>query len=128
MTTYSVSGINIGSFNLGEADKVLTIFTAERGLVKAVAKGARKPGAKITGKAEVLNVNKLLIAKGKTLDIITQAESIETFTRLRADLTCLTYGLYYAELTQAFGQGVGEESLQYFDLLVTSINTLPKLI
>jgi DNA repair protein RecO (recombination protein O) len=124
MSTYCVSGINVGSFNLGEADKILTIFTAERGLIRAVAKGARKPSSKITGKAEVLNVNKLFLAKGRSLDIITQAESIETFTPIRQDLARLSYALYYAELTQAFGQGVGEDSLQYFDLLCVAMNAI----
>lgn len=124
MPTFAVSGINIGSFNLGESDKVLTIFSAERGLIRAVAKGARKPGSKITGKSEPLNVNKLLIAKGRSLDIITQAESIETFHSLRKDLTKLSIGLYYAELTQQFGQGLSEESNEYFDYMQTALKQL----
>lgn len=121
MPTYSVSGINIASFNLGESDKVLTIFTKERGPIKAVAKGARKPGSKITGKADVLNVNRLLIAKGRSLDIITQAESLETFSDLRLDLARLSYGLYYAELTDHFAQGLAEEADDYFDFFFQAL-------
>jgi DNA repair protein RecO (recombination protein O) len=121
MSTYSVSGINIASFNLGESDKVLTIFTKERGAIKAVAKGARKPGSKITGKADVLNVNRLLIAKGRSLDIITQAESLETFSGLRKDLTRLSFGLYYAELTDHFAQGLAEEANDYFDFFFQAL-------
>lgn len=124
MATYKVTGINVGSFNLGESDKVLTIFTAERGLVRAVAKGARKPGTKMVGRADPLNVNKLLIARGKTLDIITQAETIQTFPRLREDLTRLTYALYYAELSREFGPGLIEESNEYFQYLVRSLRLI----
>jgi DNA repair protein RecO (recombination protein O) len=117
MATYSATGINVGSFNLGESDKIVTIFTAERGLVRAVAKGARKPGSKIAGRAEPLNVNKLLLSTGRSLDIISQAEGIETFPKLRSDLVRLSYALYYAELTQHFGPGLAEENEVYFDFL-----------
>lgn len=121
MPTYSVTGINVGTFNLGESDKIVTIFTAERGLVRAVAKGARKPGSKIAGRAEALNVNKLLLSTGRSLEVISQAEGIETFPQLRNDLVRLSYALYYAELTQHFGPGLSEENEIYFDLLCDAV-------
>ncbi|HEY9776742.1 MAG TPA: DNA repair protein RecO [Planktothrix sp.] len=121
MPTYTLTAITIGSFNLGESDKILTLFSAERGLVRAVAKGARKPGAKISGRSDVLNVNKLLLATGKSLDIITQAESVQTFPALRQDLVRLSYCLYYAELTQHFGQGLADESDSYLQFFTDSL-------
>lgn len=121
MPTYKVTGINVFSFPLGEADKILTIFTAEKGLIRAVAKGSRKPGSKMTGRADVLNVNNLLVATGKSLDIITQAETIESFRSLRCDLYRLSYCLYYAELTALFGQGLSEESASYFEFLLNAV-------
>ncbi len=124
MATYKVNGINVGSFNLGESDKILTIFTSERGLIRAVAKGARKPGTKVAGRADVLNVNNLLVATGKTLDIITQAETVETYPRLREDLSLLSFGLYYAELTQQFGDGLTDESGEYLGYLRQSLRLL----
>lgn len=124
MPTYPLTAINVGSFPLGEADKVITLFSKERGVVKAVAKGARKPGAKISGKAEVLCVNNLLLAKGKSLDIITQAESIETFSPLRTDLERLTFGLYFAELTRSFGTALEEDSEGFFQILFHFLSLL----
>ena len=124
MATFSLTAINIGTFNLGEADKIITLFSREKGIHRAVAKGARKPGAKIAGKAELLNVNKLLLAKGKNLDIITQCESIETYPNLRHDLRRLTYAFYYAELTQVFGPELTEECARYFDRLTLSIGLM----
>lgn len=124
MATFSLTAINVGAFNLGEADKIITLFSREKGIHRAVAKGARKPGAKIAGKAELLNVNKLLLAKGKNLDIITQCESIETYPNLRHDLRRLTYAFYYAELTQVFGPGLTEECARYFDRLTLSIGLM----
>jgi DNA repair protein RecO (recombination protein O) len=124
MPTYLVNAINIGSFNLGESDKIITLFSAERGLIRAVAKGARKPGSKIAGRAELLTVNRLLLANGRSLDIITQAESIETFKSLRNDLTRLSYALYYAELSYHLGQGVNQESAVYFETLINALRQL----
>lgn len=124
MPTFSLTAVNVGSFNLGEADRIITLFSREKGLHRAVAKGARKPGARISGKAELLNVNRLLLARGKNLDIITQCENIESFSSLRTDLKRLTYALYYAELTQVFGQGLSEDSERYFDRLSLSIGLM----
>jgi len=117
MPNYRLTAVNVGAFSLGESDRVLTLFSAERGLVRAVAKGARDPGAKIAGRAEVLNVNSLIMANRRSFDIITQAEQIESFPKLRQDLLRLSYGLYYAELTAQFGQGLTEESNIFFQYL-----------
>ncbi|MGD9683287.1 MAG: DNA repair protein RecO [Candidatus Obscuribacterales bacterium] len=124
MPTYQLTAINVGGFPLGESDKVVILFSKERGLGRAVAKGARKPGTRMAGKSEALCVNKLLLATGKTLDIITQAESIDTFQALRTNLERLTFGLYYAELTRIFGQGLQGEEEVYFDFLTASLGRL----
>jgi DNA repair protein RecO (recombination protein O) len=121
MPTYTITAINIGGFSLGEADKVLNLFSAEKGLLKGIAKGARKPGTKMAGRADLLNVNKLLMASGKTFEIITQAESIETFPGLRKDLTRLAYGLYYAEIVQHFAQGIEDENEVVFAYLINAL-------
>ena len=117
MATFSVHAVNLSTYSLGETDKIVTMFSAEQGLIRAVAKGARKPGAKIGGRAEPLNINRYLIAKGRNLDIITQSESIGSFPQLRHDLTRLSFALYFAELTQSFGQGLHEESATFFEYL-----------
>jgi DNA repair protein RecO (recombination protein O) len=121
MPNYSLTAINVGSFALGESDRIITLFSAERGLVRAVAKGARKPGTKIAGRADLLNVNKLMLAKGRSLDIIVQAEQIESFPKLRQDLFRLAYGLYYAELTAQFGQGLEDEAEIFLGYLCQAI-------
>lgn len=121
MPSYTVHAINVGGFLLGEADKVLIIFSSEKGIIRAVAKGARKPNTKMSGRSDPLCINKLFLSKGKTFEIITQAESIEAFPEFRNDLERMSYGLYYAELTNHFGQGLSEESEYYFQFLVKSL-------
>lgn len=121
MPTYNVHAINIGSFLLGEADKVITVFSAERGLLRCVAKSARKPGTKMTGRSDVLSVNKLLLSSGRSFEIITQAECIDTFPEFRKDLQRMSYGMYYAELSHHFGPAFSEESQLYYDYLYASL-------
>ena len=124
MPSYMVTAINVGSFNLGEADRVLSIFTAEKGLLKAIAKGARKPGTKMAGRSDILCVNELLLSRGRTFEIITQAQTVDGFPKLRSDLSRLSYGLYYAELTNAFAQGLEEDSKNYLAFLIESLQQL----
>ncbi len=128
MPSYNVRAINISSFNLGEADRVLTIFTPEKGVLKAVAKGARKPGSKMSGRADILCVNHLHLSSGRSFEIITQAQSIESFSALRSDLSSLTYALYYAELSSAFAAGLNEDCQSYFDYLLAALKNLANRI
>lgn len=116
--------INVGSFDLGEADRVLTVFSSEKGLLKAVAKGARKPGSKMSGRSDPLCVNDLLLSSGRTFEIISQAETVESFRALRADFARLSYGLYYAELIACFAPGLEHESSLLFDELLLSLRRL----
>ena len=120
--TYQVTAINLGGFDLGEADKVLYLFSAERGLQKAVAKGAKKPKSKMCGRIDPLHINELLLACGRNFEIITEARTVETFSELRSDFERLSYGLYYAELTRAFAEGRSQESSVFFDYLAAAIH------
>jgi DNA repair protein RecO (recombination protein O) len=105
--TYKAIGINLKAMPLGEADRILTILTKEHGLVRAVAMGARKPNAKMGGRSGLFVVNDLLIAKGKSIDKITQAESLESYPGLSRNLKKLTAGQYLAEL--ALQQALSEQ-------------------
>ncbi|MBW4690339.1 MAG: DNA repair protein RecO [Lyngbya sp. HA4199-MV5] len=96
--TYKTTGINLKSMPMGESDRLLTILTREFGLVRAVAMGARKHNSRLGGRSEPFVVNELLIAKGRSLDKITQAETLESYPGLGQDLKRLIAGQYLAEL------------------------------
>ena len=97
--TYKVTGINLKVAILGENDRLLTILTPERGLVKAVAGGARKHLSSLGGRSSLFVVNHLVIAPGRSFDHITQAETIASFPGFSQNLQRLTAGQYLAELT-----------------------------
>jgi DNA repair protein RecO (recombination protein O) len=96
--TYKATGINLKSMPLGEADKLVTILTREFGLIRAVAPGARKQKSQLGGRSGLFVVNELLIAKGRSLDKITQAETLESYPGLSKDLSKLAASQYLAEI------------------------------
>ena len=98
---YNTQAIVLRSSPLGEADRLLTIFTPELGKLRATARGARRPTSKLGGHLDPLTRSALTIARGKTLDTITSADTLESFLLLKSDLERLTQGLYLAELVDA---------------------------
>jgi DNA repair protein RecO (recombination protein O) len=121
--TYSVTGINLKSIALGESDRLLTILTPEVGLLRAVASGARKQNSKLGGRTALFVVNDCLIAKGRTLDRLVQAETQFSFQGLSRDLSRLTAGQYLAEL--ALIQAVeGQPQVELFEVLQSGLRSL----
>jgi DNA repair protein RecO (recombination protein O) len=96
--SYKVRGINLKSMPMGESDRLLTILTPELGLIQAIAPGSRKPKSTMGGRSGLFVINELLIYKGRSLDRITQAETVESYPGLSKDLGKLAAGQYLAEL------------------------------
>jgi DNA repair protein RecO (recombination protein O) len=113
---YRTEAIVLRRTDFGEADRLLTVFTPERGKLKLVAKGARKPTSRKSGHVELFSHGQFLVAVGRNLDILTQAETLEPFLALREDLLRTTYAYYVAELADAF-TAERDENRPLFDLL-----------
>ena len=84
--------------NLGEADKILTIFTPNFGKLRVVAKGVRKVTSRLAGHVELFTRSQMLLARGRNLDIVTQSETMDSFRVLHDDLSRLAHASYTAEL------------------------------
>ncbi|MGH7737878.1 MAG: DNA repair protein RecO [Candidatus Tyrphobacter sp.] len=72
--TYKARGIVLRARNLGEADRIVTFFSLERGKLDAVAKGIRRARSKMGGRLEFANEVGLALHRGRTLDVISSAE------------------------------------------------------
>jgi DNA repair protein RecO (recombination protein O) len=120
---YRSEGIVLRRSDFGEADRLLTVFTPERGKLRVIAKGARKPSSRKSGHVELFCHSKFLLAVGRELDIVTQAETIEPFQGLREDLLPTTYAYYLAELADAF-TGERDENRALFTLLKDALGWL----
>ena len=101
--TYRCEAIILSYTPLGEADLLVTMYTRDQGKVRAVGKGARRLTSKLVGHLEPLTVVKMSMAHGRSMDIISQAEVIRSFSKLKEDLMGITKGLYLAELVDGFG-------------------------
>ena len=121
--TYRVTGINLRSKPSGEADRMMTILTKEAGLIRVIAPSARKQKSSLSGRSSLFVVNELLIARGKSMDKITQADSIESFPKLALDIRKLTASQYLAEL--ALQQAQSDQSQEgLFYLLLEHLHRL----
>ncbi len=101
----------------GETDRVVTLLTPARGKLDALAKGALRPRSKLAGHLEPLTHVEVLLAHGRSLDIVTQAETVEPFTVLRDDLERLSAALYLLELADRFTVEHAEADAVYVVLL-----------
>jgi DNA repair protein RecO (recombination protein O) len=115
--SYQTQGIIIKQTKLGESDKIVTIYTAEFGKLKAVAKGACRPGSKLGGNVEPLTYSLMFLARGRNLDIITQSQTINGFLLLKSDLWRMACGFYILDLLDSFTVE-GSENRLLFDLLL----------
>jgi DNA repair protein RecO (recombination protein O) len=86
----------------GEADRILTLFSPERGKFRAKAVGIRKPRSRKAGHLELFMRSMLLVAHGRELDIITQAETLAAYRPLRDDLLRSAAASYAVEMLDRF--------------------------
>jgi DNA repair protein RecO (recombination protein O) len=96
--TYQTTGIIVRKQGFGENDLLITLFSPEKGLVKAIAPNARKHQSTLRGKTELFVVNNFLMVKGRNLDRISQVETEKTYRKLSQSLGKLTVSQYLAEL------------------------------
>lgn len=108
-----VEAIVLKHADFGEADRLLTLFSREQGKLRAIAKGARKPGSRKGGHLEPFSVVRLLLGKGRELAVVDQAEAIATNTALTENLEALGYASYAVELLDKFTQDHDEHQALY---------------
>ena len=106
--------------DLGETDRILTLYTRDHGKVKAIAKGVRKPSSRKAGHVELFMRVDVLVARGRELDVLTQAEMLDAFLPARNDLVRATYAAHFVELVDAFTEE-GDASPPLFQLLANGL-------
>ncbi len=117
--SFRTSALVLKRSNFGEADRLLTLLTPHHGKFNAIAKGVRKPASRHTGHVELFTRIDALVAKGRSIDVLAQAEVSATYLGLRTDLTRGAYANYAAELLDRFTLDGGDETLTsgLYDLL-----------
>src|SRR3954465_3473205 len=95
---YSTDAIVLSRFDLGEADRVLTLITPGIGKLKAIAKGIRRPTSRVGGSLEPFAELNVALARGRTFDVVTQVSVGHAWLRLRDSLESAATAWYLAEL------------------------------
>jgi len=127
MPSYTTDALVLRRLNYGETDKILTLYSRDKGRISAIAKGARKAVSRLSGATEALTLTRFQLASGRSLEIVTQCEVQEAFTALRQNLPRLAHGLYLADLID---HSVEDDAPNFalFDLLLQGLfltQTLP---
>ena len=83
---------------LGDADRICVLFSPTRGRIEAVAKGVRKPLSKLTGHVEPLSRGVFGLAHGRSLEVVTDAQTLDSWPPLHEDMDRMTEALVMVEL------------------------------
>ena len=98
MPTYRANAIVLKRINYGETDRILTLYTREHGRLSAVAKGCKRPMSRLAAGTEMFTYGRYMLATGKSLEIVSQSETRESFPSIRADMHRIAYATYIMEL------------------------------
>ena len=99
---YTTQAINLKNYPLNDNDSIVVMFSKTKGLISAVAKGSKRPKSKLGARIQMFIANKLMLFEGKNLDTIAEAQSLNTFSKIRYDLDKLSYSMYIAEIVNNF--------------------------
>ena len=99
---YVTEAINLKSYPLNDNDSIVVMFSKTKGLMRAVAKGAKRPKSKLGARIQMFIANRLLLLEGKNLNTIAEAQSLNTFSKIRSDLDKLSYSMYLSECINNF--------------------------
>lgn len=125
MPVYRDEAVVLRTHKLGEADRIVTMLTKQHGKVRAVAKGVRRTTSKFGARLEPFMVADVQLYEGRSLDIVTQAESLGSYgAPITADYPSYTAASAMVETADKLTEAEG--SLQQYILLVGALRSLSR--
>src|SRR5437588_542138 len=98
MPTYQADAIVLRRLDYGEADRILTLLTREHGKLAVIAKGARRAKARSAGSLDLFARSRMMLAKGRNLDVVAQVQRIGDVRHISGDLQRTAYASLVAEV------------------------------
>jgi DNA repair protein RecO (recombination protein O) len=120
---YRTPAVILKRMDLGEADRIVTLFSRDDGKIRAVAKGVRRMTSRSAGHLEPFTLSDVLFAVGRELDVISQADTLESFRHIREDLERTTHAYYLTEVVDLLTED-RSENRGVFDALVLGLREL----
>lgn len=124
MPAVTTEGLILKRKDFGEADRVLTVLTPRFGKISVIAKGVRKITSRRAGNIELLNIVKLHLFKAKNYNL-GEAESLETFPKIKENLTLSTTAFHIIELINRLTPE-DQKTPQVYELTVSILRILEK--
>lgn len=121
---YTTDAINLRSYDLSDADKIVVMYSKDRGLIRSVAKGVKKPKSKLGARMDSLIANTLQFSRGRNLDTVCQAQTINPFKKIREDMLKLMCSSYISEVVSIFGLENDPSSEETYNLLYSVLNKI----
>lgn len=123
--TYRTQGVVLRRRPQGDADRILTLFTPDRGKIELIAKGIRKTTSRKAGHLESFSHVSLLIAQARTWDIITEVATVESRPQLRRELESIGRAAYVCELVDSITE-LHDDNRPLWDLLLITLRELER--
>lgn len=123
MRSYKIEGIVIKRKNIGETDRILTVFTKYTGKIQIKAIGVRRITSRRSSHVEPLNLSLLTLYKGKGLPILTEAQSLESFSSIKENLVKVGFAYHICELVDGLCPE-NQENRLVFSLLCQTLHGL----
>jgi DNA repair protein RecO (recombination protein O) len=123
MAVYRNKGIVLRSIRFGEADRILDLYTQDAGLTSAIAKGIRKTKSKFGARLEPLSCVDFMAYTGRSLDTLTQAETLRSFHEIREDLIRFEAAARMVGYVKSLSGG-DEADRRVFNLLYHALDAL----
>lgn len=123
MRAYTSEGIVLARKSFSEADRIVAVYSKDRGLVKVVAKGVRRPLSRKRGHLEVFSVIKFQVSQGRGMGIMTEVETTEGFDSVRKSLPRVSLAYFFLEAVGKITHE-GEKNPEIYNLLLKSLEKL----
>ncbi len=125
MSYVNYKGLVIREVNTGEADKIITVLTAEEGKISIAAKNARRAKSSLSAGSQLFAYSEYMLFKGKELYNMSSCQVIEPNYEIRNDIEKLTYCSHILELISDNVQE-GEPSEEILRLLLNTLYVISK--
>jgi DNA repair protein RecO (recombination protein O) len=120
---YRCEAIVLNRMDFGEADRILTLYSRQHGKLRVIAKGARRPLSRLGPHLEFFNHARLMLARGRELDVVTGAETEVAHLAIRDDLDAFGHASHMVEILARLTED-RQENQAVFDLIARSLRLL----
>jgi DNA repair protein RecO (recombination protein O) len=122
---YVTEAILLAVKNFGDADKMVTFLSRDRGKLKALAYGCRRPRSQLSGAVQLFSHLEMNLNQGRGIDTIKSCQLLTPFRALREDIEKMAYASFVAELAAEFCPE-NYEQRDIFELCLNAFSALEK--